>query len=895
MGSHEDVVPYYQDSWRSRNTHHAPSATPDTTPWTYYQPLKREQDAIHYGGYDEYSNHDLMQNEQGQRSANRYQPTYRTTPPIHEAQQPSHLPGAAQYLQRRERQNGSVTDLAHNHANIPSGSVAQRKRIHSSHFEPELSATASYLQPSHMTADPATTSMDSEPPTSSQASPKRFVQASGPPRGTQHAPFEIPSSPEPEPKRRKTANSPQASRPNQHEKPRPTEPMSYDGFSRQEITKMLAESTDVKPKKVRYYAVAVGRNPGVYKDWPTAEALIKGFPGAKHKKFKTEHEASAYVEKYREHLERVSRLMSTDRPELYNVPSYMMWPSEPRAPTANLSQYALGSYETMPDGTLSLHQVDTPFPQMERNLAEEDRDFIPLNDGPKLVPEQQQVVDLILQGHNVFYTGSAGCGKSTILQAFVKQLEAKGKRVKIVAPTNLAALNVGGQTTWTFAGWTPDSMKMRIDKLMEKSRGKESYKKFDKTDVLVIDEISMIENLQFERLNMIMKASRGDKYGGGAFGGVQLVVTGDFYQLAPVKPFSRCMCGWELEKDNKNNPKEYKCENRDCREHTFYDIDKWAFRSNAWEECKFKHVNLTQIHRQSDMMFKSILNRIRTDGKILKPHANVLLNHTSETEGAIMLFARRFDVDRVNSENIAKIQSEPRIYKCLDDFYWPENHRSDKTLEKNTYRLPDGSLSALKEHRFDTQVQLKQDQRVVLQANIDPPSGLVNGAQGTIIEFKPYEESTLPKAPANKNESGDLRGDHAAYREAQIKSFANANGHQAWPVVQFTNGVKRTIYADCTVNVLGNDEPHCKLSRTQIPLAAGYAITVHKSQGMTLDRVTVNLARAFEPSQIYVALSRARSLKGLTVTALPRFDLGGANAQVKEFMETHVIKKKPEP
>lgn len=128
------------------------------------------------------------------------------------------------------------------------------------------------------------------------------------------------------------------------------------------------------------------------------------------------------------------------------------------------------------------------------------------------------------------------------------------------------------------------------------------------------------------------------------------------------------------------------------------------------------------------------------------------------------------------------------------------------------------------------QTQLKLQQRVVLQANIDPASGLVNGAQGTIIEFKEHDENHLPKAPANKKEGGDLRGDHANYREAQIKAFAAANGHQPWPVVQFTNGCTRTIFADCTVNVLGNEEPHCRLSRTQIPLAAGYAITVHKSQ-----------------------------------------------------------------
>lgn len=95
------------------------------------------------------------------------------------------------------------------------------------------------------------------------------------------------------------------------------------------------------------------------------------------------------------------------------------------------------------------------------------------------------------------------------------------------------------------------------------------------------------------------------------------------------------------------------------------------------------------------MMFKSILNRIRTDGTILKPHANVLLNHTSETEGAIEIYARRVDVDRVNNDNINRLPSAARTYQCLDNFDWPEHHRHDRTLERNTYRMPDGGLSAL--------------------------------------------------------------------------------------------------------------------------------------------------------------------------------------------------------
>jgi hypothetical protein len=315
---------------------------------------------------------------------------------------------------------------------------------------------------------------------------------------------------------------------------------------------------------------------------------------------------------------------------------------------------------------------------------------------PVLKPEQQKVVDLILQGHNVFYTGSAGCGKSTILKAFVKQLQLRGKRVKIVAPTNLAALNVGGVTTWSFAGWTPDSMKKSLDKLMQAAHGKEIWERFDTTDVLVIDEISMVENLLFERLNHAMKASRGERYGGGPFGGVQVIVTGDFCQLSPVRPFQYCIgCGWELERDNKYRPKEYRCENKYCREDIFYDVDKWAFRSKAWEECDFKHVNLTEIHRQSDKKFISILQKIRTDGVILKPHANILLNHTSETEDAVKLFARRDDVDRINNENIAKLPSEARTYKCIDHFSWKDHHKNDTSLEKNTRPGEDDTLAAL--------------------------------------------------------------------------------------------------------------------------------------------------------------------------------------------------------
>jgi ATP-dependent DNA helicase PIF1 len=132
-------------------------------------------------------------------------------------------------------------------------------------------------------------------------------------------------------------------------------------------------------------------------------------------------------------------------------------------------------------------------------------------------------------------------------------------------------------------------------------------------------------------------------------------------------------------------------------------------------------------------------------------------------------------------------------------------------------------------------VHLKQGMRVVLQANLEPSIGLVNGSQGTIVEFEPFDDKRLPRKAENRAELGPVgatftRGAHARYFEEQIKIYGKQNQRLPWPVVQFDNGVKRTIFADCTASELGNEEPYSLLSRTQIPLMAGYAITVHKSQ-----------------------------------------------------------------
>ena len=137
----------------------------------------------------------------------------------------------------------------------------------------------------------------------------------------------------------------------------------------------------------------------------------------------------------------------------------------------------------------------------------------------------------------------------------------------------------------------------------------------------------------------------------------------------------------------------------------------------------------------------------------------------------------------------------------------------------------------------------------MLVANIDPAKGLVNGCQGSVTGFESYDRSKLPCK----------EGRHASYVQSQLELFAKKNTPKPWPIVTFDNKEVRTIYPDCAVTEVltykegGKVKITNRLSRTQLPLLAGYAITVHKSQGMTLDRVTVNLSKAFEASQIYVA------------------------------------------
>lgn len=521
---------------------------------------------------------------------------------------------------------------------------------------------------------------------------------------------------------------------------------------------------------------------------------------------------------------------------------------------------------------------------------------VPMSEEPPLCQEQADLVDLICSGRNVFYTGSAGCGKSTVLKAFTKRLRAMGKKVRILAPTGRAALQVGGQTFWTFAGWTPEHMKKPLVELNKSAHGKYVYKRIKTdTDVIVFDEVSMIENHNFERLNELMKEAwynpTCEKQP--AFGGVQVIVTGDFCQLPPVKPFGHCIdCGKGMIEKTQYGRKTYTCQ----RHGEFRDEEKWAFSSKAWRECNFEHVHLKQIHRQNDAEFIRMLQKCRIGDPLSALELNKLMDHPCYVSNATRLFATRYQAREVNQEMFKKLTGVNNWYWCRDTFIWQQGRHPQ--LQWKGVRIAEGPagpnelkpLKALEEHRFDERVELKHGMLVVLLINLDLEAGLCNGSQGLICGFEQFDAAKMPKAKvSNKDEPQNrIMGDRAQVKEQEIKAFIKGNGvrFRRWPVVRFHNGQTRVIFADCSITELGDEQPYSLLIRTQIPLAPAWAMTIHKSQSLTMDRVIVNLSRAFEEGQVYVALSRATSLRGLKIEGdTDAFTNGLAgNREVQRFL-----------
>ncbi len=443
-----------------------------------------------------------------------------------------------------------------------------------------------------------------------------------------------------------------------------------------------------------------------------------------------------------------------------------------------------------------------------------------------LTNEQKYVVDCLLDGHNIFLSGGAGCGKSYLISTIYTEfpalkklyMESQGSslsklpRIQLTALTGCASLLLGHKAK-TLHSWAGVGLgKGTVQELFIKiRRNQKAMKNWLCTDLLVIDEISMMTGELLDKLNQLGKRIRPlkDK----PFGGIQVLLVGDFFQLPPVNK-------------NKDEPL------------------KFTFESNAWAEMfdegrDGKCIELKQIQRQKDATFQQILKEGRV-GELSRESCAILRKYQGRKwqDNLIrptLLFPRRAEVDMINDSNLRALEGRRYTYdvKLVYDGKVPIGFDVQDEAFKKAMELFDTEAG------YQRRLELCKDAQVMLIANVFPDEGLVNGSRGIVIGFC---------------EATDL------------------------PIVQFLNGVKKTVGAH-TWPI----EDYDFVLRSQIPLRLAYACTIHKSQGSTLDSALVDIGSGvFEFGQAYVALSRARSLDALYVYDFEPTAFK-AHPRVKEF------------
>ncbi|KAF2962696.1 hypothetical protein GQX73_g10877 [Xylaria multiplex] len=440
-----------------------------------------------------------------------------------------------------------------------------------------------------------------------------------------------------------------------------------------------------------------------------------------------------------------------------------------------------------------------------------------------LSSEQQHVIDLVVkEGQSVFFTGPAGTGKSVLMRAIISELKKKWardpERLSVTASTGLAACNIAGQTLHSFAGigLGKEDVPTLVKKIRRNAKAKNRWLR---TKTLIVDEVSMVDGDLFDKLSQIAREIRKN---GRAFGGIQLIITGDFFQLPPVPD------GGKKEA-------------------------KFAFDATTWNTSIDHTIGLTQVFRQKDPQFAGMLNEMRL-GKISDKTVQTFKDLArpltfDDGLGATELFPTRHEVERSNESRLRNLPGESYHYESLDA---GDPSIRDKLL---------ANMMAPKS------IDLKKGAQVMLIKNMDDT--LVNGSLGKVIGF--MAEATFESWAVNEHGMGsdDEMGFEGSSKK--IKAFSrdleNVKDLREYPVVRFTatDGTHRTILCipeDWKVELPTGE---VQASRKQLPLILAWALSIHKAQGQTLERVKVDLGKVFEKGQAYVALSRAVSKAGLQV------------------------------
>ncbi|KAJ3515174.1 hypothetical protein NLJ89_g1922 [Agrocybe chaxingu] len=435
-----------------------------------------------------------------------------------------------------------------------------------------------------------------------------------------------------------------------------------------------------------------------------------------------------------------------------------------------------------------------------------------------LSQEQTQILKLVQDGDSVFYTGSAGTGKSVLLREIIKTLRKKYAKtpdaVAITASTGIAACNIGGVTIHSFSG-----IGLGIEPAEELVAKIRKNKK---------SMISMVDGDLFDKLEKIATIIRDV----GPFGGIQVIVTGDFFQLPPVTKGVQQV--------------------------------KFAFEAETWKKTVKHTFNLTKVFRQSDQTFVNMLNEMRF-GNLSQKSIQSFKSLSREIEyddglGPTELFPRREDVERSNSTRMSRLRTTEETYASVDGGSISDPNQREKMLSNfmAPYRLV-----------------LRIDAQVMLIKNVDET--LVNGSMGRVLRFVDpaiygteldaelmagggprggVDAGVVGASASNSGVGGDKKKNAAASAGVRNKPY---------PVVEFMlpHGGRRRVLVMPEVWKVELPSGEVQISRTQLPLILAWAMSIHKSQGQTLDRVKVDLGKVFEKgvfgSLVYAPPSNPRT------------------------------------
>jgi len=408
----------------------------------------------------------------------------------------------------------------------------------------------------------------------------------------------------------------------------------------------------------------------------------------------------------------------------------------------------------------------------------------------ELLNEKQRLaVEQTINGENLLITGPAGTGKSYTIKHIIEILKNNNKNIGLTATTGTAAFIIGGQTIHSFMnlGITNSSL---ADIFINIKKHANIYKRLAELDVLIIDEVSMLDTLLFEKISDILRYVKSHSLKdietlNKPFGGIQIILIGDFCQLAPVNGI-------------------------------------YCFLSKLWETAKIKVVLLDELVRQNDdLLFQKILQIIRK-GKCTDNILRVLnaLKDTQFEEDIIptKLYPKNINVDKINDIEVTKLKgagNKTRIYKA------------------------EGSKDNIKNiSKYD--VELVENSQIIVTRNIDVYEGIVNGTRGVIKYL-----------------------------------------HDNSVIIKDTEGRLHNIsyYKDIIDETNKNDKYHI----SHLPLKVSYALSIHKSQGMTIDALEIDLGEnIFTCGQAYTALSRAKSLKSIKIIDVSKESFK-TNPYVKSF------------